>query len=104
MKELQQNGADSLSVVAEKQIEKKKKFLGTIRKIRGLKLYKLSLKTGEISEVKLEKTGTAKFTNVPQKDTDTVKIEEHYLYEQALNNKNAKRKFQKRVNEIIARG
>lgn len=101
MKEIQPQDKDQVSIVAEKEIEKKQILRGSIRRIKGLILYKMSTKTGNISEVNLEKSKIASFSKKQGKQVTKAKLEENYLYEQALNPKNAKRKFEKAVKKII---
>lgn len=71
---------------------KEKKLVASIRLRPGLKLFSYNVENGEIKEVEFSQTVfSVEKNNVSRK----VKYEENKLYVQALNLKNAKKKFKK---------
>ena len=101
MKEIQplHKEKDPIVNVAQKEIEKQEKFIGKIKVIKGLKMYKMSTETGKISLVEFEEA-IVDYKN-PEKTVHKMIQEPRHLYLQALNDKNAKRKFTKMVKKII---
>ena len=89
--------------VIEKQVKKTTKHLGTLRKVQGLSLYSLDLTTGHIEKV-IYKNIRVTFSQpsisyVPDSENIRIRAEAeakpNLIYVQALNIKNAKRKFTK---------
>jgi len=100
MKEILQHDKDTVKQVRQKEVKKQEKFVGKIKPIKGLTLYKMSLETGIISKVEFEEAmASYDSKKVPKK----VKYEQDHIYIQALNNKNAKRKFTKISLELISK-
>jgi len=100
MKEIEQIDKDRIEIVGQKEQPKETKIVGRMKKIKGLTLYQLDTKSGVISKAKVV-SDTADFKN-PNRKIGKAKFEENCLYLQALNIKNAKRKFEKLVDKIIA--
>jgi len=91
---------DQIKIVAQKEVDKKQKYVGKIRVIKGLTMYKLNLKTGHITKVQFDSAVID--INNPYKIKKKMIQEPGFIYTQALNDKNAKRKFTKQVAQIIA--
>ena len=92
--ENQINVEDKQQVIAD-IIAKKDVFMYSILRKPGLKIYKLNMKTGIISE--LEKVKNVQVT--PDGARGEVKETEFHLHTQALNIKNAKKQFEKKLDE-----
>lgn len=85
---------DKTEIEAVKPIKKELKLLGTIRPHKGHTMYQLNLAAGEISEAVFEEI-TASFKGGPVKRKLIVK--QGFIYQSALNKKNAEKKFKKRL-------
>lgn len=103
MKEIKSVDKDQVSIVDQREVKSEKKFVGRINRIKGLTLYKMSMTSGQISKVDLKPEITIRFSKAP-KEVVEAKYEEGFLYVQALNDKNAKRKFTKIAKQIIQKG
>ena len=101
MKEIQQHSQDQVKNVRSAEIAYQHNIVGRIRRIPGLILWKMSMKSGEIRKVEVEDSDLTTFESKGQKSKSRVKYESDHLYVQALNIKNAKRKFEKAVKELI---
>lgn len=86
-----------VGVEAEQKKQHEYKLLGTGRKRKGLSLFELDMKTGDILRVKIEsqKTYDARRKTAKHKAI----INEENLHCWALNAKNAKRKFLRMLNQ-----
>lgn len=99
MKELIKDFQDNkIEIVEEEQQKKELTLLGQQRKIKGLILWEKNLKTGKIERAKYKKTnafisGIGDGTVDSVTHTFTVVVNENCIYAQALNLKNAKKKF-----------
>lgn len=82
-----------VKIVDQREIEKHKKHVGSTRLHPGHKLFSLELATLEVKEVQPEKEYDYKTKTTRAK----VNIKEGFLYQPALNQKNAMRKFSKAV-------
>lgn len=104
MREIEQK--DSLKkteIVSQVEQKKEIKTIGSLRKIPGLILWKMNTKTFAITEVEPEKIDID-FAAAQKGITTTksrVKIDENAIYCQALNLKNAERKFLKEIKRRI---
>lgn len=101
MKEVESKSQVVKEIAKAQQIANKQKLIGNLRLRKGHALYKLNFKNGVISKVDLDDPKTVSFDGV--KERRKVTMEEGYLYQTALNDKNAKRKFEKMVDKIIDR-
>lgn len=100
MKEIQQQQKAPTEFVKKSEIKHEQNKVGQIRMIKGLTLYKMSMVTGKISKVEIEMVDTVDFKN-PGASKKKVEYQRDHLYVQALNDKNAKRKFEKIAKQII---
>jgi hypothetical protein len=99
MRELEKHNPDSHKQIKQAEIKKQHNLLGSFKKIRGLTLFQMDVTTGKISKAKFEQR-TVEY--VGQKKRNKLIAEENCLYVQALNFKNAKKKFTKKVKQLIA--
>lgn len=88
--------------VKKAEQKKQQKHIGSIRLRRGLTLFQMNTETGKISKVSFDETHVNPDfnkgkVNVRHKVTYNPKM----LYVQALNMKNAKKKFEKIAKQII---
>lgn len=81
--------------VIQKEFPKKVKHLGKIRLHKGQKLWQCDLTTGKVSPVEIDITAT--LTGVTKKHI----IQDGFLYDTAINLKNAERKFIKKLRKIL---
>jgi hypothetical protein len=81
----------------EKEQEKKEKLLQTIKPHRGHTLFKVNLKTNEISKAEFEKTDIEYMNAIGRNNVSRKKVivEEGYYYVSALNKKNVIKKIKK---------
>lgn len=79
----------------QKPVKKTKKFLGTIHPHKGQFLWKLNLETMQITKVEYDQVNVKMNGEVHKK----LEVEDGHLYALAINGKNAKRKFIKRLAE-----
>ena len=89
---------EKLSVVAEKEIEKKQKFHGTIRPHKGHTLFQINLNTKEITEAQFEDMPYV----ISQKNNGKKKrviMLPDCVYISALNPNNALKKLLKSINK-----
>jgi hypothetical protein len=103
MKEIQQHDKDKIKIVKQAEVKKQQQFIGKVRLAKGLTLYQMNCKTGNISKVQYD-DAVVKIENVKANKTKRVlkvKYLPGHLYVQALNDKNAKRKFTKIALELI---
>jgi uncharacterized protein (UPF0216 family) len=89
MKELEQKSQIQKEI--QKPVSYEKKIITSLRKIKGLSLYELNLKTNEVKKV--ETKTKAKVVGDTYKLKEEVVYNSDCIYIQALNLKNAKRKF-----------
>ena len=91
MKELEETKTRKIEVQAQKQEIKKLKFLGSLRPHKGQECYQLEVATGVVTLAEFTTT------NVPFGSTFKVSnkiiVKPGYLYNTAINKKNAQRKF-----------
>ena len=78
--------------------QKIKKNVGSVMRVKGLTLYKMSTTTGVITEVEISTDIVG--LNDKGNTKSQVNYEKGYIYIQALNAKNAKRKFEKIVRQV----
>lgn len=99
MKESQLNLKEDIQIVGQKEIEKKTKFIGSMKKIPGHTLFEFNLETLMLgrAEVKQEAAITG---NGGHKVTTRVDQKENCIYIQALNLKNARRKLLRQFKEV----
>lgn len=85
---------DKMSVVSQKEQEKKQEILGSIKPHRGHTLFKYNKLTKVLSKAKFEELD-AKFdiSFKEIKQPRKIIVEENYLYVSALNEKNARKKL-----------
>jgi len=98
MKEIlleQDKALERPQIVAEQEKEKQLKFLGSLRKVPGLTMYECNLMTGDIKPAKLDS-----IIDIEGNITRKLVIQPGCLYDQALNMKNAMRKFLKRAQKL----
>lgn len=98
MKELileQDTGLQKVQIIAEQEKEKQLKFLGSLRRIPGLTMYECNLMNGDIKPAKLDS-----IIALDGSITRKLIIQPGCLYDQALNQKNATRKFLKRAQNL----
>ena len=84
-----------IEIEQKKQVEYR--LIGSLRKIKGLKLFAYNTKTNLIYEVEVKKEVAIK-TDKTTKETTKVNYDPDCLYCQAINLQNAKRKF---INFIV---
>ena len=101
MKELENIQKDTIKIHAESEKKKEIKFLGSQRKIKGLKLWEFNLDTKELKEAeyKKERMVLPGLKALPNKKAirRQVEIKENGIYIQALNRENALRKLRNRI-------
>lgn len=88
---------DQVELHAQQQVKKQVHVL-SVRRINGLTLFRFNYQTRVIDQAPIEKH----FDVVKNKEVSKVKYEDGYAYCQALNIKNAKRKFIKLIKNAIA--
>lgn len=98
MKELTKEFEETeVEIVAEQQQRKEIKLIGRQRKVRGLTLWEFNEKTKELNPAKYKKQDFQITMLNPSasalKVSHKVEVNEHCLYFQALNRKNAERKL-----------
>lgn len=98
MKETQLNHKDSLKVVEERQIEKKKSLIGHSILRKGHKVFEIDLKTGIIYFAKVIETVEIK--NGKPVNKRRVDMKENCYYVNALNVKNAKKVFNREMEKL----
>lgn len=76
-----------------KPIKKQVKFLGSIRKIKGLTLFEFNVKTKSLEAAKYEDEPYIDLTGGKSKIRHNVKLNQDCIYFQALNINVAKRKI-----------
>jgi len=84
------------AIVKQAEQKKKKQFIGSAKKIKGLNLYKINIETLEFEEPVFETV------HVINKDKSVsartmIKAEHGFMYVQAINKKNALRKVKNRL-------
>lgn len=84
------------------EVKQEYKFLGSIRLKRGMKLYKLDLKTMEYSEVKIKEKVAINMEGKPV-TTKEATYHNNCIYFQALNMKNAKKHAMKELEKLVRR-
>mgnify|MGYP003387099222 CR=1 FL=1 len=96
MKELEsKDNLNKSQIVAENSINKQEVYLGSIRRFKGQKTFEMNLNTGEIKETVFEKAAL----DINNKRVQfKINQKPNYLYCNALNLKNAERKFKKMLN------
>ena len=111
MKEIQNAKKDDIKIVSEKQIEKQLKHAGQALIRPNQKCYELNLMTNEIVlatiDVKLNPFATGKkldllngVVNGESKFTQNIVTKENCIYVNAINLKNASRKFTQAIQEL----
>ena len=105
MKELESANQDTIKIHAESENKKEVRFLGSQRKIKGLKLWEFDFETKELSEVnyKKERLFIPSLKSTPDKKAmhKQVEVKQTGIYIQALNRENALRKLKKRLKFLI---
>ncbi|MBP7542707.1 MAG: hypothetical protein KA747_03775 [Ignavibacteriaceae bacterium] len=89
-------------IVSEVEQKKELKTIASIRRIPGLFLWKLDLNSGIVSKVEIEKEMVS-YSEAAKGIITTkqkVQFEQNTIYTQALNQKNAIKKFKKRVDNL----
>jgi hypothetical protein len=84
---------DVLEIRKNVQEEKKRTFLGSVKKRPNMTVWEASLITGDVAPAKMQM-----MVGVNGKKTHEVKTRENHIYCYALNGKNAVRKLQKVIN------
>lgn len=97
MKEIKINLKDQVQVHGQKQVESKKVFLGSIRKIPGHTLFEFNLDTYELQKAEI-KVDVIVNSSTEYKTRTSVIKKENCIYIQALNLKNARKKILKHFN------
>ena len=93
---IQETKQQDTEIVSEKQQEKKNQLLGNIRPHRGHTLYKVNVKTLEVTEAVFEKQDIEwAIATSSKKQAKKILIEKGCIYISALNEKNAVKKFPK---------
>jgi len=88
--------------VKKAEQKKQQKHIGSIRLRKGLTLFQMSIETGRISKVEFDETVVKPdFDKGTRKVSHKVTYDPKMLYVQALNMKNAKKKFTKLAKQII---
>lgn len=90
---------DKIVIQSEQQEKKQIKIIGQQRKIPGLTLFELNTETGEIKEAEFAKQDLA-LTSLSSVESESVirnrvNANDNCMYIQALNHKNAAKKFKK---------
>jgi hypothetical protein len=98
MLELKIKTADEIH--ADAQQKQEYKYVGSKRHIPGLKLWELNIENFEIKEVEIVKT-VAIGTDKKPVFTKKANYNPKHLYCQALNLKNAEKKFEKIIKSIL---
>jgi hypothetical protein len=106
MKEILQGFKDSEIEIRDEQQQKKEiKLIGRQRKVRGLTLFEYNevTKALEIAKYKKQDYSLESLSLDPSKlkISNKVEVNEHCIYFQALNRKNAERKLIKSGREVI---
>lgn len=100
MKETTQHNRESVQVVAQAEQATRKEYKGTLRLKKGMKLYELNLKTQEIKEAQYQSI-TAQTGRLGAGVRKALIMQPNCLYEAAINQQNAQRKFGKMVKKIV---
>jgi hypothetical protein len=101
MKELEQQTKAAKEVTIPSPTEHK--YLGTMRKINGLTVWKCNLATMEIAKAEFEKEeATFEMAKLQAGTRRKIVREQNHIYCQALNMKNAEKKFAKEINYRLA--
>lgn len=96
MKELENITADKTKVSEERPVRKEKKFLGSMKKHPGHKLYQLELSNGEITLAQFEQSEY----HIGGGTHHKLLFKDGFIYTTALNKKNAEKKFIKIVKSV----
>ena len=102
MKELEEQKQAPIEIREEQQQKKELKLIGSLLRRPGQTLFEINLTTGEINPATykaetLELKGIREKVNVNLNTRLKVEVKENCYYIQALNKKNAIRKFNKRT-------
>jgi len=95
VKELSQHIKPGIEIQAQKQIDKKKLFIGNMSIRPGMKCYEMNFKTGEISEAKYDSVDIVVTGGAINKISRKIITKENCLYCVAINKNNAEKKFLK---------
>lgn len=90
--------ADKTKIVKQAEVKKESKLIGSMKVIPGLTLFEMDMKSGEIRKAVFKET----IATFGGGGSSKLEFNPNSMYVQALNLKNAKRKFEKRVKQIIA--
>jgi hypothetical protein len=90
--------SDRVKMHAEKQVEKQRRYLGTIKRQPGQIVWELNLDTGKMNPAVYDQSAV----NMKGSIRHTLVTKENCLYEVAINRKNAGRKFMKRLMPLKA--
>ena len=90
MKDFDKVDKDEVKIVSQKQIEKKREFLGSVRPRPNQRCFEINRATGEANEAKYKISAT--FGNGTKKEID---IQPNCVYVVALNKANALKKYKK---------
>ena len=99
MKETQQIQPNQQEVRKADQ-QKGKKLAGRIILKKGLKLYSYNYRTKEFKEVEIDRQRNVSYSGEAMSNAKA-QYEEHTMYVQALNEKNALRKLNKRLDKML---
>ena len=89
MKELSSHLKEEIEIHAEKQHEKQKRLINSLKRYPGQFVYQLNLKTQEISLAEFKD----EFVDINGKIIKNIDVKENHWYTTAINEKNAFKKF-----------
>jgi hypothetical protein len=99
MEQLTAHLKEQVVISSSQKEQKKTKFLGQIRPQRGQRIYELNVKSLDIIDVTPQGTDV----DISGKVNRKLQVREGHIYCVALNEKNAERKFIKRLNELAVK-
>jgi hypothetical protein len=98
MKEIEVKVASTDHTIIQAEQKMAERLLGSMKVIKGLTLYEMDMITGQIRKAKfVDRVMNIGSMSVKNK----IQFRAKSMYVQAINVKNAKRKFEKKVKEII---
>lgn len=97
MKELEVKHKEPTENIRKAEVKEKMTFLGSMKMIKGLTLFEMDCKTGMIRKAVFEES----IIEFSGKKTRKLIFNPKAMYVQAVNVKNAKRKFEKKAKALI---
>ena len=97
MKELNSHIKEEIKVHAQKQVEKRRKHIGSLITHSGHKIWQLNLKTQEISPAEF----SDEYANINGTITRNIIKKDNYWYVSALNKQNAFKQFNKMAKTFL---